>query len=242
MKSAVLALLLGGARALVTKGAPPDFDLSQNASLCLGTNASRLAGGEEGLFASCELAAGTLLGEFKGKEYTTAWQVPNEGTFAWKIPSCIDEHIKVLRRVDVDAWSNCGVNGFKFIDAASFDNPKLNPLRFVQQAQTQQQRKLVNVDLFIADQHVFYYTTQAIHEGSELLIGADRQSWAHARGWHAGIEPGDEAGSEKPVHHIPRISPEPATAHIIAKMPSKRRQAPHVAPSKVSVAPAFSSN
>jgi hypothetical protein len=162
------------------------LDLTQNSSFCVSTNVSSLIEheGEEGLFAKCDLPAGTMLGEFKGKVYSTPWQVPNDGLFAWKIPRCDD---KVLRRVDAEAWRTCGDNGYNYVDAENLDDPRSNPLRFVQQARSSQQQRNINVDLFIANHRIYYYTTQPIETGKEIVIRADAQNWAHARGWHAAM-------------------------------------------------------
>lgn len=198
-----LASILPGAFALaVTKQRAPSasdegsVDLVHNASFCLSNNASTLVDdGQEGVFATCELPAGTLLGEFRGKTYTTPWQVPNDGAFAWKIPVCGHGDTKVIRRSEQEAWYSCGSsNGFNYIDAADVQDTHSNPLRDVQHAKSQAQRKQVNTDLFLADRRIYYYTTNLVKKGEEIIIGADLQNWAHARGWHAGTDPeGEEA-------------------------------------------------
>lgn len=162
------------------------FDVNQNSSFCLTTNSSNLVDheGEEGVFAKCDLPAGTMLGEFKGKVYSTPWQVPNDGMFAWKIPCCDGN---LLRRVDTEPWRKCGDNGFNYIDAETMDDARTNPLRFVQQARPAQKEQ-VNVDLFVDNHKIYYYATKAIDTGKEVIIRADAQNWAHARGWHAGMD------------------------------------------------------
>lgn len=205
--------------ALAKFDGPGPFDLSQNSTFCLTTNVSTLVQheGEEGLFAKCDLPAGTMLGEFRGKVYSTPWQVPNDGLFAWKIPRCDD---KVLRRIDTEAWRTCGDNGFNYIDAETLDDPRSNPLRFVQQARSPEQQKQVNVDLFIASHRIFYYATQAIETGKEVVVRADAQNWAHARGWHAGMDSASQSddaphgfGSGSSAHSHPDVVPSSLKIH-----------------------------
>jgi len=251
--------------ALVHFNGKGPFDLTQNSSFCLESNGSSLVEheGEEGLFAKCDLPAGTLLGEFKGKVYSTPWQVPNDGLFAWKIPRCDDE--KILRRVDTEPWRACGDNGYNYIDAETLDDPRSNPLRYVQQARTPVQKNQVNVDMFIANHHIYYYTTKAIETGKELVVRADAQNWAHARGWHAGMDRASQSdnaphgfGSGSSAHSaasltVPRAAAQTSSAHKtvqahvtapVAKVsPVKVKEAP-AAPAKVgggiSAAPVFS--
>lgn len=228
------------------------FDVNQNSSFCLTSNVSSLVDheGEEGLFAKCDLPPGTLLGEFKGKHYNTPWQVPNDGLFAWKIPRCDG---KILRRIDTEAWHTCGDNGYDYVDAEDLDDPHSNPLRFAQQARSAAQKRHVNVDIFIANHRIFYYATQGIETGKEIVVRADAQNWAHARGWHAGMDnsQGDDAphgfGSGSSAHA--QLAPEPVVKvhRAIAQTSSThktiqaQRSAPvsEATPVKVPVEPAL---
>jgi hypothetical protein len=146
------------------------LDLQKNASVCVQVRKSTFPGAGDGCFATCEVQSGVLLGEYKGKVYMTSGKVPNDGAYTWKVPACDDPNT-VLTRKDVDAWATCGNrNGFVYRDAQELDNRKDNPMRYVNGAWSEEQRKLTNVDAIIADRRVYYFASRAVHPGDELVI------------------------------------------------------------------------
>lgn len=178
---------------------------------CLAVRDSEFSGAGSGLFSECDLPAGTLLGEYIGKVYSTAWKVPNDGAYTWKVPACDDD--RVLTRADQVAWDTCGNrNGFVYIDAQDIDRVRgshANPLRFVNGAAKLEQRHLVNVDALLRSRRVFYFASRPLNRGDELVIDYGPQYWLHLNAQGPDddapartdrLEPSSEIARGKPVH------------------------------------------
>jgi len=173
---------------------------------CLEVRPSKIKGAGRGLFATCDLPSRTLLGEYRGKRFelpefrAPRWSDPGaheleaDRAYIWKVPKCKAPlaALKVITRVDEEAAHRCSdLNGFVYVDAFPLDEPKENPMRFVNGVQWLRDQKAPsgpqqeNVDAFFSDDRVWYYTKTAVATDQELIVDYGKSYWADSSDAHS---------------------------------------------------------
>jgi len=175
-----------------------------NAWQCLQVRRSRIPGAGKGLFAVCPLQNQTLLGEYLGQRFLMGEHGANlrlkaDWSYIWKVPRCLSEskNLVVIRREDKHTSHACSSNnGFVYVDAKPLVDDRSNPLRYVNgvhpnAAQQADQPTKSNIEVFFADDRVFYHTTHSIAAGEELLVNYGEGYW---RSGEQTQQPPDEMG------------------------------------------------
>jgi len=171
---------------------------------CLQVSASSLSGAGQGVFAGCDLKKDTLLGEYRGERFTfgergASRRLQFDWPYIWKVPRCLAPagNQIVIRRQDKAVAHNCSNrNGYVYVDAVPLADPASNPLRFVNgappadvagsgsagRAQAKVGSQLVaNVEVFFADDRVFYFTGRNISRSEELVVDYGAEYWKERR-------------------------------------------------------------
>lgn len=136
---------------------------------CLDARPSRIKDAGTGLFSTCEISAGVRIGEYLGERRMS----PSfNHAYEWSVPICSKPHVIVREAGD---WAACGAVGKEYIDGAADAGD--NPLRFVNGANSPEQRKTLNVFPVFYDGRVFYITSRDIHAGDEFIIDYGEKYW-----------------------------------------------------------------
>eukprot|EP00746_Dinoflagellata_sp_MGD_P009291 gnl/MRDRNA2_/MRDRNA2_118832_c0_seq1.p1 gnl/MRDRNA2_/MRDRNA2_118832_c0~~gnl/MRDRNA2_/MRDRNA2_118832_c0_seq1.p1 ORF type:complete len:378 (-),score=65.78 gnl/MRDRNA2_/MRDRNA2_118832_c0_seq1:8-1141(-) len=136
---------------------------------CLDTRPSKIKGAGQGLFSTCEISSGVRLGEYRGERRMS----PSfNHAYEWSVPICSKSHFMVRGASD---WAACGAIGKEYIDGAS--DVVDNPLRFVNGANSDEQRQSINVFPVFYDGKVFYITSRDVHVGEEFIIDYGEKYW-----------------------------------------------------------------
>lgn len=156
---------------------------------CLEARTSTIPNAGKGLFATVGIQNSTLLGEYLGKRFVmgdrgSSRELEADWDYIWKIPRCLAPRGKptVITRADKHKAHDCSNdNGFVYVDAKPLVDPKKNPLRYVNGAQSQDQSQRVNVEAFFAYDRVFYYTVRDVAPGTELVVDYGNAYWKPAK-------------------------------------------------------------
>jgi len=156
---------------------------------CVEVKASRIPGAGKGLFALRDIKKDTLLGEYVGKNFMigergSAKELEADWSYIWKVPRCLAPKNKlvVITRADKKQAHECSNdNGFIYVDALPLEDPKANPMRYVNGAMTEAQSKTVNVEAFFADDRVWYFTTRDVKQGDEFMVDYGKGYWKEAK-------------------------------------------------------------
>jgi len=171
---------------------------------CLQVRRSRIPGAGKGVFAVCPLQNQTLLGEYLGQRFLMGEHGANlrlkaDWSYIWKVPRCLAEekNLVVIRREDKHSSHACSNNnGFVYVDAKPLVDERGNPLRYVNgvhpnaEMQVGQPTK-PNVEVFFADDRVFYHTAYPVAVGEELLVNYGDGYW---RSGEEAKQPPEEMG------------------------------------------------
>jgi hypothetical protein len=136
---------------------------------CLDTKPSLIKGAGQGLFSTCDISAGVRLGEYRGER---SMSPSFNHAYEWSVPICSKSHFIVRGSSD---WAACGAIGKEYIDGSSDIGD--NPLRFVNGANSPEQRQSINVLPVFYDGRVFYETSRDIHAGEEFIIDYGDKYW-----------------------------------------------------------------
>lgn len=137
---------------------------------CLKVRTSKLPHAGNGLFATCDMKAGTSIGEYYG---TVSEVVPPDSTYTWGAPLCRDAS-SVVHMTNRKEFQQCAVIGWHYIDAK--DVPT-SLLRFANSVRSPAMRGLLNLEVRFQGGEVFYDLVRDVHAGDELLIDYGESYW-----------------------------------------------------------------
>lgn len=152
---------------------------------------SKIKGAGRGLFATCDIHANTLIGEYRGMRFMmgergSTHRLETDWAYIWKVPRCLAPPGKpvVIAKTDKFTAHRCsGENGFVYVDALPMDDMVGNPLRFVNGVRWVGEKKdnmKENVEGFFADDRVWYFTKAEVKMGEEFIVDYGPSYWADA--------------------------------------------------------------
>lgn len=163
---------------------------------------SKVEGAGLGLFAKCDIAKETLLGEYRGQRFMmgergSAKQLKDDWAYIWKIPRCLsppDKTVVLGRKDKIKAHECSNKNGFVYVDAKPMTSATENPLRYVNGAQDEYEAKTLNTEGFFADDRIWYFTTKDVKKGDEFIVDYGDAYWKPAR--HEGDKAPDDIDAD----------------------------------------------
>lgn len=176
-------------------GANPD---PMHTWACVEVKKSKVEGAGMGLFAKCNIAKETLLGEYRGQRFMmgergSAKQLQDDWAYIWKIPRCLAPPGKLVvldHQAKAKAHECSNKNGFVYVDAKPLTSTTKNPLRYVNGAQDQYEVQMLNTEGFFADDRVWYFTTKDVRMGEEFIVDYGDAYWKPAK--HEGDKAPDD--------------------------------------------------
>mmetsp|Transcript_11014 Transcript_11014/g.19966 ORF Transcript_11014/g.19966 Transcript_11014/m.19966 type:complete len:229 (+) Transcript_11014:69-755(+) len=150
---------------------------------CLTVRRSTIPSAGQGLFATCNLTSHVLLGEYLGERFVMGERGANQRlasdwAYTWKVPRCkaAKSAPVAIGRMDKHLAHSCSdASGYVYVDAKPMEHG--NPLRFVNGAHDATEQELLNVEVFFADDRVWYYTSRNVSAGSELFTNYGKKYW-----------------------------------------------------------------
>eukprot|EP00746_Dinoflagellata_sp_MGD_P065805 gnl/MRDRNA2_/MRDRNA2_27369_c0_seq1.p1 gnl/MRDRNA2_/MRDRNA2_27369_c0~~gnl/MRDRNA2_/MRDRNA2_27369_c0_seq1.p1 ORF type:complete len:220 (+),score=17.52 gnl/MRDRNA2_/MRDRNA2_27369_c0_seq1:58-717(+) len=137
---------------------------------CLEVRPSKIPNAGKGLFATCEMKAGTSIGEYLG----SVSEVPPEDTdYVWCAPICQDTNFNVHMDNEKE-MKECAPVSWRYTDAKDV---LTSLLRFANSVRSQALRGSLNVEARFQGGHVFYDLSRDVQPGDELLIDYGQGYW-----------------------------------------------------------------
>lgn len=169
---------------------------------CVEVRKSLVEGAGMGLFATCDIAKETLLGEYCGQHFImgergSANQLKDDWAYIWKIPRCLappDAPVVIGRKDKIKSHECSRKNGFVYVDAKPMTSATKNPLRYVNGAQDEYEVKTINTEGFFADDRIWYFTNKEVKKGQEFIVDYGDAYWKPAK--HEGDKAPDDIDAD----------------------------------------------
>lgn len=149
---------------------------------CLEVRPSKIPNAGDGLFATCNMKAGTSIGKYYGR---VSEEIPADTTYAWRVPMCRDAHFAVHLNHQ-NEFELCAPVGWHYIDGKDFPTSAkwTNPLRFANSIPSPAMRGSINLEPRFQEGEVFYDLLRDVQTGDELLVDYGANYWTSRDGNH----------------------------------------------------------